>query len=54
MFSKLRKPIAALVLAGCGLSIGCGGGNRPVKPRPAEPVPVDAPVGEEKPSTDEK
>lgn len=43
--------ILTLITGPCFM--GCSGGNT-VKPTEAEKVPADAPVGEEKPSTDEK
>jgi predicted small lipoprotein YifL len=53
MLRKYRAPLALLLLLGSGLIAGCGS-NGPVQPPPAEPVPADAPMTEEKPSTDEK
>ncbi len=52
----MRTPSAMLILAlllAAPTWLGCSG-SKTVKPAEAEKVPADAPVGEEKPSADEK
>ncbi|WP_254507825.1 hypothetical protein [Anatilimnocola floriformis] len=46
--------VTTFLVALIGLSSGCSKGNPTVAPADAVKVPADAPVGEEKPSNDEK
>jgi len=53
MFTIYHRALALALVVGSGLLSGCGGGNGPVQPPSAEAVPANAPMAEEKPSTDE-
>jgi predicted small lipoprotein YifL len=54
MFNRFSALFILTLVTFAGLA-GCGGGKSPtVKPADAEKVAPDAPVGDEKPSMDEK